>query len=90
MSVSSPRSAENKHAAPKAPDVFVCKKCNTNQAVFIDRERNLRSGFASVFVSYLFCARCDRKFWKTGPAIIIPCAYLSGLFFLIMIRMIRM
>ena len=90
MSISNPLSAESEQSDPKAPDAFVCPKCRTNQAVYMDRDRNLHSGFASAFVSYFVCANCDRKFWKTGPAIIIPCAYISGMLFLIIMRMIRM
>ena len=54
MSISSPLMSGNERTAPKAPDAFVCPKCHTNQAVFIDRDRNLRSGMASSLFQFLF------------------------------------
>ena len=79
----------NAPAAPKAPDAFICPQCRTNQAVYVDRQRNFRSGISSAFVSYFFCQKCDKKFWRMGPAIIVPNVYVGGFLFLVLLKVMR-
>ncbi len=83
MSIFQPLKLDKQPLAPKAPDAFVCPKCHSSEAVFVDRDRNLQSGFTSAFWSFFFCRNCDRTFSKVGRTIVIPFVYLAGLLFLV-------